>query len=247
MNEPAQIAFGIDLAGYSSGKSVCAVAEQGDEHVAVTILSGSPLSDRHRGDEEIGPIVAREAAFLRSLLSHAVAVDIPIDLQDLLTPKPLQVWQLTKRPVDHALGALCPLADRVGSPTARFRNILAVGGLRGALGDRLFETYPAGSLRMLQLPYRGYKNGSIEAEATLRALMVSLHVSPGGLTHDEFDATLCAIAALPEYRLTGIALSKALSVPLTQMPNGYLLLKRPPSCVTVARQSVSEWGAGKLQ
>ncbi|HWB31690.1 MAG TPA: hypothetical protein VG714_00790 [Acidobacteriaceae bacterium] len=169
-----------------------------------------------------------------------VAVDIPIDLQGLGGPAQISfVWELTRRPVDRALGALAPLADRIGAPTARFRNIVDAGGFGSSLGSRLFETYPAGSLKRL-----GLKRSDIIT-------------APGNmLNEDETDAAICALTALPEWRLEGQPLADSLARQFEengmaagrQLPLGYVLLKaNPAKRVHVSRQDVSILRGGTLQ
>lgn len=238
MNAPGR-AFGIDLAGYSQGGTVSAAAEDGPTGISVTILTNCPLSQAHAGSEEIDRVVRKEATFLAKLLRYPVAVDVPIDLTQL-DSKPRYIWELTRRPVDKYLGALAPLADRIGSSVARFKNILNVGGLRAHLGVSLFETYPAGSLFVSKFPHRGYKSGA-RAHAVLSDLMHRMNIEGAALSHDEFDAAVCAVTAIARHRLEGAALAKVLRLDEPDLPAGYALLKPSNIRIQVERASCDEW------
>lgn len=242
-SEPAP-AFGIDLAGYSTGKSVCAVAEDDRSRIRVTILVGCPFSEVQRTTNTLEPILSREVQFLKSLLDQGpVAVDVPIDLRALSPRRGAgHIWELTLRPIDRALGALPALADRIGAATARFQKILHIGQFRDSLGRRLFETYPAGSLRSLKLAHRGYKGKASSALAKRKALASALNMRQCELSDDELDAAICAVTALPNYRLMGHDLANRLDLSPRSLPAGYILLgKLPAVAVTVAREHVSRW------
>src|SRR5205814_10509580 len=114
----SMIGFGIDLAGYTTGKTCFATARWRGESVEATIFSNSVFSTnvRHQTTEPIAPALVKEVETLRRCLAvGSVAVDVPIDLQDLLAPqRASQIWELTLRPIDQVLGAMRPLADRIG-------------------------------------------------------------------------------------------------------------------------------------
>src|ERR1700694_2081388 len=114
------IGFGIDLAGYTTGKTSFAAAQWRGEAVEATLFSNSVFSANVRPPttELMAPVLGEEVRTLRRCLAAGpVAVDVPIDLQDLLAPqRASRIWELTLRPIDQALGAMRPLADRIGSP-----------------------------------------------------------------------------------------------------------------------------------
>ncbi|MCC6465962.1 MAG: hypothetical protein IT463_11540, partial [Planctomycetes bacterium] len=89
--------------------------------------------------------------------------DVPIDLQGLPDPAdPLEIADLIKRPVDRALAALAPVASYIGVAVARmiyWRRELKKKATfcRDPLGLWLFETYPAGSLKLGGKVHEGYK------------------------------------------------------------------------------------------
>ena len=147
-------AYGLDLAGYSTGKSALARADyecsNGTVQVRIMSISKNPFAVKRKRKCVLD--VTRERDWIESRLAKSrLCVDIPIDLQGLmgLDPSPERdgwrgtpfLWEQTLRPVDYAFDALPPLADRIGSPVARFRTILTKGQ-RNQLGHRLRETYP---------------------------------------------------------------------------------------------------------
>jgi hypothetical protein len=194
-------AFGLDLAGYSSGRSGFARARYDGGVIDVTVYRGTVFGRPLAGIAPLPEHAAEERALLHACCERGlVFVDIPIDLQGLPTPSDVRFpWQLVKRPVDFAFGALAPLADRIGAPVARFRHILAPLLTESAdlLGRRLFETYPAATLELLNHPRRGYKGlRGREALATLgRDLRIS-HAEDETLSDDELDASICAITGV---------------------------------------------------
>jgi hypothetical protein len=169
-------AFGLDIAGYSTGKSGFARADLIDKnHIEVTVYQGSyqghAFAKKRKGKEEIKKIVKEEKEILEACFSKGpIFVDIPIDLQDLPCPKDVKyVWELINRPVDFAFDALPPLANFIGSPVARFLNLYSSikEEFKDPLGKQIFETYPAGSLYRLNsqipnLPYDKYKDQETE-------------------------------------------------------------------------------------
>jgi Protein of unknown function (DUF429) len=189
------IGFGIDLAGYTTGKTSLAVVEIDGKRAIATLLRGSALSAKRASSSPLKEILTQEAAVVwRCLTIGPVAVDIPIDLQDLAGPDHAEfVWQLTRRPIDRAVGAMPPLADRIGAPVARFAAIMREGNFAGLLGERLFEAYPAGTLKMLKIEASGYKNeDGVEA---LNSLCKTLKIEPAVDRDDDIDAIICAITA----------------------------------------------------
>src|SRR5215203_779950 len=96
-------AFGLDLAGYSSGRSalVCASSRSPGE-VEATVYRGHAFSTRPGPGKPLAPVVAREAELLAACLRCApLYADVPIDLQGLpCQRRAVYAWQLVKRPVD---------------------------------------------------------------------------------------------------------------------------------------------------
>jgi hypothetical protein len=158
-------------------------------------LRGSALSVKRETSGALKEILRQEAAVLRRCLAIGpVAVDIPIDLQDLNKPDRAEyVWQLTLRPIDRAVRAMPPLANRIGAPTTRFAAIMREGKFADLLGKRLFEAYPAGTLRTLKVEADSYKGAP--GVLALRSLCEALKVEPYVDSDDDFDAIICAIAA----------------------------------------------------
>jgi hypothetical protein len=82
----AVIGFGIDLAGYTTGKTSLAVVEIRGKFATATLLRGSALSIKRDTSSPLKEILRQEVDVLRRCLTVGpVAIDIPIDLQDLTT------------------------------------------------------------------------------------------------------------------------------------------------------------------
>lgn len=215
----AKVAYGLDLAGYSTGKSALARAE--DEGlggtVRVYVISKHPFVERRKRPDVLD--VKPEQDAIKCMLAKArLCVDIPIDLQGLMDRRDAGtrfVWECTLRPVDYAFGALPALADRIGSPVARFRNILTEHQER-ELGRGLWETYPRAVLERLIGSTPPYKNGRVVfrdrkwtprpmTEATRHrsealaciAKRICVTADDGTVINDDdLDAAVCAIAGL---------------------------------------------------
>jgi hypothetical protein len=189
------IGFGLDLAGYTTGKTTLAVVEIEGQSAKATLLRDSALSEKRSGGDALKEVLREEVGVLRRCLNIGpLAADIPIDLQDLRTPTDAEyIWQLTRRPVDRAIGAMPPLADRIGAPVARFAAIMREGDFDALLGEKLFEAYPAGTLKMLKIEAGHYK-GEAGADALVR-LCKTLRIKPHVESDDDIDAIICAIAA----------------------------------------------------
>jgi hypothetical protein len=144
------IGFGIDLAGYTTGKTSLAVIKIDGRRATATLLRGSALSAKRESQSPLKEILKQEVAALRRcLMIGPVAVDIPIDLQGLPFPHaPKELWELTKRPIDKKFRAMAPFADRIGAPVVRFAAMRGHPDFSGVLGQNLFETYPAAIWRI---------------------------------------------------------------------------------------------------
>ena len=188
------VGFGIDLAGYTTGKTALAFVKIKNQSVKATVLRGSALTKRRKSRDSVDDVVAEEVKVLQTCFDiGCVAVDVPIDLQGL--PNPAQaktIWALTRRPIDYAINAMPPLADRIGAPVARFAAIVRKGNFYNLLGSRLFEAYPAITLKLVKIKaaYKGKK-----ATEGLRSLCEALRIEPRVESDDEVDAIICAITA----------------------------------------------------
>ncbi len=228
-------ALGVDFGGYTTGTSATAVAETDGTTIAVTVLSDCGFSATRETSDSLAEAVASDVAFFRKLLALGpVAVDIPIDLQGLPFVDGKAIWQMTLRPIDRALRAMPPFAERIGSPTIRFNHMLKAGKFSSRVGRRIFETYPAGSVHRLQV-----SKLDIVPEAEIKRLR---------LTRDQIDAAICAITALANHRLGGRALiarlggdfaRKGISEP--SLPQGYVLLKAVPRSVCFGTKDANDW------
>jgi hypothetical protein len=233
------VGFGIDLAGYTTGKTSLAFVDIRGRSASATILRGSALSKKRRTDDSLNEIVKDEVAVLRQCLAIGpVAVDVPIDLQTLPHPKdPQTVWALTKRPIDYAINAMPPFADRIGSPVARFAEIMRRGKFFGLLGTQIFEAYPSITLRMLNIDRR-YK-GKIGA-SKLVSLCKNLRIHPNVENDDDLDAIICAItAAAPS---SGVHEAAAFKVEAEKMPTGFRIPKNLTfEKIKVATEDFAKW------
>jgi hypothetical protein len=192
------IGFGIDLAGYTTGKTSLAAIEIHGRAAKATLLRGSALSARRKSGDALKEFLSQEVSVLRRCLAVGpVAVDVPVDLQGLPNPDGAEyIWQLTRRPIDRAVRAMPPFADRIGAPVARFAAIMREGGFAGLVGERLFEAYPAATLRMLKIKAGRYKD--VKVGKALISLCTTLKIEPLVENDDDIDAIICAItAALP--------------------------------------------------
>jgi hypothetical protein len=189
------IGFGIDLAGYTTGKTSLAVIEIGGRTATATLLHGSALSVKRKTCDVLTEILDQEVAVLRRCLAIGpVAVDIPIDFQGLPNSERAEyIWQLTLRPIDRALKAMPAFADRIGAPVARFAAIMHEGDFGGLLGLELFEAYPAGTLKMLKIDAGGYKGP--KGMKNLISLCTTLKIEPHVKSDHDIDAIICAITA----------------------------------------------------
>ena len=259
------VAHGLDLAGYSTGKSALARADYEccSATVRVRIISGHPFSEKRERKHLLD--VKSEQAQIRSMLAQGrLCVDVPIDLQGLMGIDAPQeeksredtpfVWERTLRPVDYAFGALPPLADRIGSPVARFRTILTERERQEHLGQCLWETYPRAIIERLTGPNRPYKNGAAVSngekwvpktkatayQESLADIANRIGLKAGGgmsVNDDELDAAVCAVAGVaPQWALLyGQELEKEIRCRITEKlkqstdrgdaPRGYLLLR----------------------
>jgi hypothetical protein len=243
------IGFGLDLAGYTTNKTSLAAIERSGSIGVVTLLKSSPFSTKREMVSSIDEVLPQEAEALRRCLKVGpVAVDIPIDLQELPFPKhPKQLWELTKRPVDKELRAMSPLADRIGAPVARFSMIMRQAGLFDALGLRIFETYPAGILRRLGFaagPYKSQKKEELEKKKiACAALCEFLTIRDPIWNDDDLDAVICAITAVAgTENLVG---SNEYEIAANRLPRGFRLLKKSPfSEIRVKREAFESWMSG---
>jgi predicted RNase H-like nuclease len=215
------LGFGIDLAGYTTGKTAVAVVEIEGRSIKATLLRGSALSKKRESKASLDQALSEEVADLRRCFAIGpVAVDIPIDLQGLPNPPDCKyIWQLTLRPIDREVGAMPAFADRIGSPVARFAAIMREGNFDALLGERLFEAYPAATLKMLDIKARRYK-GPKGAQA-LESLCKTLKIEPSVDSDDDIDAIICAItAAAPTERVR-----EAGTFNIDQIPRGFRIPK----------------------
>lgn len=210
-------AFGLDLAGYTGGKSAFCRIDLNDEKTATaTVYSGHIFAKITGGKQSFFDTVQKEVELLAACCKKAyIIIDSPIDLQGLPFPENSEYsWQLTKRPVDFAFDALAPLAERIGYPCARVLNLYTrlTKEFENPLGNQMFETYPAASLELLKLPSKGYKGEEItfrngywnwkkedkKSEILAEIAEAFKLAAPEGLilNDDEVDSIICAATGI---------------------------------------------------
>jgi hypothetical protein len=262
-------AFGLDIAGYAGGNSGFARADIGSDRVIrVTVYDGHVFGSRLKGADPLGTVAEAEQQVLRACCKIGdVLVDTPVDLQGLPCPvNPFFTWELVKRPVDYAFDALAPLANLIGAPVARFQNMLsALREEKSSEGfDRVYETYPAASLKLLGLWSSGYGSQSMRFAGgrweggPLGGIANNLEMKGkegDAFDGDDFDAALCAITGVvaEDAHLRGEGLSrevyrriKARVAPRhhawisASVPKNYILMKTPPEKeIRVVKKQVS--------
>ncbi len=239
------IGFGIDLAGYTTGKTCVAAIEVNGSVAEATLLRCSHLAAKRHTDLQAAEVIRDDIECLRRCLALGrVAVDIPIDLQDLPNHSRFStIWAMTLRPIDKKLHAMAPLADRIGAPVARFRAIMEVGHFGNALGDSLFETYPAGTLKLLKIKGDKYKSKGKHDKNARDAACISLCNKLKLQSHkenikndDDIDAIICAVAAVAPAQ--NICEESDLDLRVGELPRGYRILKNWPfEAVRVMREA----------
>ncbi len=268
--QPMKQAFGLDFAGYSSGKTGFAHARQIDtQPIQITIYTDHPFAQRLSGGDLLSESAQKERELLRWCINQGpVMVDLPLNLENLPAPENARyVWELVHRPVDYALNAMAPLANLIGAPVARFQYLFS-GLPTDWLGTYLFETYPAISLELLGLRGRGYKTtqgvsitfqggawhgtgkAAIMADNTNRLGWVA--EAGTQINDDEFDAALCALTGVVDeaLQLRGERLNAEIThriqakIPASesfQAPSSFVLLERIPELwVTVSKQNFAD-------
>jgi hypothetical protein len=236
--------FGLDLAGYTTNKTSLAAIECNGRQANVFLLRHSAFARKRDTSSLLEEAVLEEERDLELCISLGpLAVDIPIDLQGLPFPSdPVEIWELTKRPIDRKLGAMPPFADRLGAPVVRFAAIRSHKGFSGVLGKNLFETYPTDIWKKLGVIAGHYKAHDKE-RAKIRAsacvdLCGYLHIEPALENDDDIDALICAVTAVaPEDHLCA-----ASEFDVNRLPLGFRILKRNPfESIKVQEADFCEW------
>lgn len=236
------IGFGLDLSGYSTGGTSLAVVQSQGIVAEAIVLRGSNLSKTRDSDASLLEVLSAEVHDLNCCLDIGpVAVDIPIDLQDLASPERAElIWELTRRPVDRALRAMPPLADRIGAPVARFSAIMHQGKLRDRLGSRLFETYPSENLRRLRLGTGLPTNRPVTRLVARKEFCDQFSIAAAWLKEDDVDAILCALTAIAPSDC--LVAEGEFELDRGQLPRGFRILKRCPfTRLTLKEQEFSKW------
>jgi hypothetical protein len=259
--------FGLDLAGYSTGKSGFARAEYDDESIEITVFENHVFSKKYPAKRVLSEILSQEIEVIKACCRESsLYVDVPIHLQNLPYIKnAVYPWQLSKRPVDYVFSALPPFADRIGAPVVRFSNINSAinEDIGNQCGIRIFETYPAASLKQLGIANSKYKNSIISFEddkwqggAELASIahglgFVSEEDTP--FNDDDIDASICALTGVLSniYLLKDDELAMKIKNEVKKKiddtfvyninfepPNGYVLIKSLPEIKVTLKKEV---------
>jgi hypothetical protein len=203
----SKVAWGLDLAGFSTGKSALAHAKRvSGKSVEIEVFLNHPFANKKEGRDSIAEQLKLERACIKQCMP--MYIDMPIDLQNLPGIEDVNFsWQLTKRAIDVAYSAMPPFADRIGSPVARLQAVL--GKDYPGLNSDYFETYPNMSLhKWLGHAPPSYKNNDKTAdweddqwvgETGLADLLNTCGFcasSPVKINDDHFDACLCALVGV---------------------------------------------------
>ncbi|MCA9093860.1 MAG: hypothetical protein KDA68_10260 [Planctomycetaceae bacterium] len=251
-NHEMKTSYGLDLAGFSAGKSALAKATFDEtQGFQVVVYRTHPFSKELEGRDHIGPQLDEERELIQIL--SPLYIDVPIDLQGLPVPKHFTfTWELTKRPIDFAFGALPPLADRIGTPVARMKNILRDINF-DILGVNIFETYPKASLANILDEMPSYKAQTAEFSqgvwigegglADILRMMNAIAEEGTVLNDDHVDAMICSLTGVvpPDHLLQGELLEtevrrrlnkkvRAVDRPhlITTLPKGYVVISKLP-------------------
>lgn len=241
-------AWGLDIAGFSTNKSILALAEiNTDNKIGIKLYHNNPFNIIRNSNMILSSAIENEVRFISNYITSnncKIFIDTPLDIQVLLDSSSHRyIWQLTKRPVDKSFGALSPLADRIGSSVARTKYLISKSTTDKLLGYNIFETYPAGSLQCLGLPHTGYKKKPAlwsrgKWDDGLNNLPSKLNIKSKynklTITDDDLDATLCALCGVvdDDYTLKGSQLDEHITTRINngityKAPTGYVLLQLP--------------------
>ncbi|MGH7246999.1 MAG: hypothetical protein ACREH9_02750 [Pseudomonadota bacterium] len=238
------IGFGLDLAGHTTNKTSLAAIESDGGRAQAVLLRHSSFARKRAASPPVAAVILEEGRDLRRCIKLGpVAVDFPIDLQGLPRPDaPVEIWELTKRPIDKKLGAMLPFADRIGAPVARFAAIGESANFGSVLGSNLFETYPSTIWQKLGIVAAGYKSrDKVRAKArtqACKALCKNFRIEPLLENDDDINAIICAV--------TAVAPEDHLCMPeeygIKRLPLGFRLSRRNPfETIRVKEADFCEW------
>lgn len=160
-------AYGIDLSGHGATTTgvVKATLSTKPGLVEAHVLRKSKWRTTLQLESDVTAL--RESIRSEMVGMEVVAVDVPLDLTPLasqltsdasaLASRGQYAWQYVKRPVDHYLGGLEPLASYLGAVVSRWR-ALAPDDWQDRLDETLFETYPQACLELSGISVGSYKS-----------------------------------------------------------------------------------------
>jgi len=230
------VGFGLDLSGYTTGGTSLAVVVSNGEMAEAIVLRGSTLSEARSTNSSLREIVDEDVRDLNRCFDIGpIAVDIPIDLQNLVFPeRAALIWELTQRPIDRALRAMPPLANRIGAPVARFSAIFRQGKFGDRLGRDLFETYPSENLRRLSAGVPASRH------AVRQEFCQRFSFDAAWLGDDDVDAIVCALAAVAPKDC--LVVEREFQIDRGELPKGFRILSQCPfTSVSLREQDFSTW------
>jgi hypothetical protein len=241
--------------------------ELDEDSIGITVFENHVFSKKHPAKKPLSEILRQEVEIVKACCRESsLYVYVPIDLQNLPYIKnAVYPWQLSKRPADYVFSALPPFADRIGAPVVRFSNINSAinEDIGNQCGIRIFETYPAASLKQLGIGNSKYKNSIISFDgnewnggAKLAAIAQELGFVTSedtSFNDDDIDASICALTGV----LSNINLLKdnELAIKINndikkkigntfvgninfEPPNGYVLIKSLPEIKVTLKKEV---------
>jgi hypothetical protein len=143
------------------------------------------------------------------------------------------VYRATDLAVMPVRRPLSVSTDRLGVTALRCAHLLASTGepIDRTGAGKYAEIYPAGALKVWDLPLRGYKTGAAARAALIAALREALPIDADwellARSHDAFDALIAALVT--RAALLGLTAGPPPELHETAMEEGWIHLPRPES------------------
>ncbi len=204
------IASGINLSAFGvTRRPLLAIARQDGEGEVSISLQPAPGFDA-RAKLQDSPQTLFEG-WGKTILDAPKPLGVDLALAFVPPVQAEYLWRYTQRDVDFAFYGDAPLTDRVGEFGLRFRAWLAASAYQ--VGKDLIETLPRATVDVMD--FKGqYREGAAHygkgtwkpddktkrGDKLMSHMLTELGVNPGPGTEkfgsDEFDAMICALAAL---------------------------------------------------
>lgn len=242
-----KVAWGLDLAGFSSSKQGLARAERKDDKtIHITIYKKHIFSKKIKKVDTEAKVCNLNLTKRINCLKNITPlfVDVPIDntyLESVYKNNPRYIWQLNLRPADRAYKGQKPFGSLMGGYVQQFKYMHNESKL--TLDNNLYETYPAASLIELGIVAKYKKTISVyrknEWTTSIGGICNKLNITPINNTKlkindDEIDAVLCALCGVvsDDHTLKGSQLDEHITTRINngityKAPKGYVLLQLP--------------------